>query len=128
MDSIQRRGSVARSSPSTRRRAVSLATKGSELTRRLLSESERERCREAAREIRESGEETGLSKLLAEIVERGSAFHHAGLSYEHRRVVEDYYRMRAIKLLSSTPTLCLPEGEEIFGNPGPAEIREPRCR
>jgi helicase len=90
---------------STRRRAVSLATKGSELTRRLLTDQERERCREAARLIRESGEETGLSKLLAEIVERGSAFHHAGLSYEHRRVVEDYYRMRAIKLLASTPTL-----------------------
>ena len=73
--------------------------------------------------IRDSGEETGLSKLLAEIVERGSAFHHAGLSYEHRKVVEDYYRTRAIKLLSSTPTLCLPEGEEIFGNPGPVAIQ-----
>jgi helicase len=90
----------------TRRRAVSLATKGSELTTRFLSESERALCREAAAKIRDSGEETGLSRLLAEIVERGSAFHHAGLSYEHRRVVEDYYRMRAIKILSSTPTLA----------------------
>jgi helicase len=90
----------------TRRRAVSLATKGSELTRRFLNDQDREQCREAARLIRDSGEETGLSKLLAEIVERGSAFHHAGLSYEHRRVVEDYYRTRAIKLLSSTPTLA----------------------
>jgi helicase len=107
----------------TRRRAVSLATKGSELTRRFLTDEERNRCREAARLIRDSGEETGLSKLLAEIVERGSAFHHAGLSYEHRKVVEDYYRTRAIKLLSSTPTLCLPEGEEIFGNPGPVAIQ-----
>jgi len=107
----------------TRRRAVSLATKGSELTRMFLSDADREQCREAGRRIRDSGEETGLSKLLAEIVERGSAFHHAGLSYEHRRVVEDYYRARAIKLLSSTPTLCLPEGEEIFGNPGPVAIQ-----
>jgi len=90
----------------TRRRAVSLATKASELTRRFLTDAEREQCKEAARLIRESGEETGLSKLLAEIVERGSAFHHAGLSYEHRRVVEDHYRTRAIKLLSSTPTLA----------------------
>lgn len=91
---------------STRRRAVSLATKGSELTRRFLNDEERENCRQAARAIRDSGEETGLSKLLAEIVERGAAFHHAGLSYEHRRVVEDYYRKRAIKMLSSTPTLA----------------------
>jgi helicase len=90
----------------TRRRAVSLATKGSEVTSRLLAERERELCREAATRIREGGEETGLSKLLAENVERGAAFHHAGLSHEHRKIVEDYYRMRAIKLLSSTPTLA----------------------
>jgi helicase len=90
----------------TRRRAVSLATKGSEVTTRFLGERDRQLCREAATKIRESGEETGLSKLLAENVERGAAFHHAGLSYEHRRIVEDYYRMRAIKLLSSTPTLA----------------------
>jgi helicase len=90
----------------TRRRAVSLATKGSEVTTRFLGEKDRQLCREAATRIRESGEETGLSRLLAENVERGAAFHHAGLSYEHRRIVEDYYRMRAIKLLSSTPTLA----------------------
>jgi len=90
----------------TRRRAVSLATKGSELTRRFLSAEDGERCRAAARLIRESGEETGLSRLLAEIVERGSAFHHAGLSYEHRKVIEDCYRSRSLKLLSSTPTLA----------------------
>jgi len=90
----------------TRRRAVSLATKGSEVTTRFLGEKDRQLCREAATSIRESGEETGLSKLLAEDVERGAAFHHAGLSYEHRKIVEDYYRMRAIKLLSSTPTLA----------------------
>ena len=90
----------------TRRRAVSLATKGSELTARFLNETERGLCREAASKIRESGEETGLSRLLAEIVERGSAFHHAGLSYEHRKIIEDYYRLRAIKILSSTPTLA----------------------
>jgi helicase len=76
------------------------------LTGRFLSQDEKERCREAARRIRDSGEETGLSKLLAEIVEKGTAFHHAGLSYEHRRIVEDSYRSRAIKLLSSTPTLA----------------------
>jgi helicase len=105
VDSIKQ-GGQALVFAGTRRRAVSLATKGSELTRTFLSEEEREQCREAARLIRDTGEETGLSKLLAEIVERGSAFHHAGLSYEHRKVVEDHYRKRAIKLLSSTPTLA----------------------
>jgi len=91
---------------STRRRAVSLATKASDLTARYLGETESASCREASRRIRESGEETGLSRLLAEIVAKGSAFHHAGLSYEHRKIVEDCYRERAIRLLASTPTLA----------------------
>ena len=50
---------------STRRRAVSLATKASELTPRFLGDAERKACGEAARRIRESGEETTLSRLLA---------------------------------------------------------------
>lgn len=91
----------------TRRRAVSLATRASELTQRFLDEGEKKAVAEAARRILSSGEETSLSKLLAEIVAKGSAFHHAGLEAEHRRIVEDYYRARAIKLLASTPTLAM---------------------
>ncbi len=108
----------------TRRRAVSLATKGAELTQRFLSEVEKKAAAEAARRILSSGEETSLSRLLAEIVAKGSAFHHAGLEPEHRRIVEEYYRARAIKLLAATPTLCLPRGEEIFGNPGLVQIQD----
>ena len=91
---------------STRRRAVSLATKASELTSRHLGESERAACTEAARKIRDSGEETGLSRLLADLVAKGAAFHHAGLPHEHRKIVEDAYRSKAVKLLASTPTLA----------------------
>jgi ATP-dependent DNA helicase len=109
---------------STRRRAVSLATRAAELTQRRLSEDEKKAVSEAARRILTSGEETSLSRLLAEVVAKGSAFHHAGLEGEHRRIVEEYYRARAIKVLSATPTLCLPEGEEIFGNPGPVAIQQ----
>ncbi len=90
----------------TRRRAVSLAVKASSITKRLLSAAEKESCAEAGRKIRSSGEETGLSRLLAETVETGSAFHHAGLEYEHRRIVEEYFRGRSLKLLASTPTLA----------------------
>jgi ATP-dependent DNA helicase len=91
---------------STRRRAVSLATKASELTSRYLGEAETRACGEAARRIRESGEETSLSRLLADLVAKGAAFHHAGLPHEHRKIVEDAYRERAVKLLASTPTLA----------------------
>ena len=91
---------------STRRRAVSLATKASELTARYLGEAERLALGDAARRIRESGEETSLSRLLADLVAKGAAFHHAGLPHEHRKIVEDAYRERALKLLASTPTLA----------------------
>jgi helicase len=91
---------------STRRRAVSLATRAAELTQRRLSPEEKSAVSEAARRILSSGEETSLSRLLAEVVGKGSAFHHAGLEGEHRRIVEEYYRARAIKILASTPTLA----------------------
>ncbi|MDG7008681.1 MAG: DEAD/DEAH box helicase [Nitrososphaerota archaeon] len=107
---------------STRRRAVSLATRAAELTQRRLGPDEKKAVSEASRRILGSGEETSLSRLLAEVVSKGAAFHHAGLEGEHRRIVEEYYRARAIKFLAATPTLCLPSGEEIFGNPGPVAI------
>jgi len=90
----------------TRRRAVSLATKAAEVTSGFASTEEKRALSEASRRILASGEETSLSRLLAEIVAKGSAFHHAGLEAEHRRIVEDYYRARAIKVLAATPTLA----------------------
>ncbi|QQG49480.1 MAG: DEAD/DEAH box helicase [archaeon] len=90
----------------TRRRAVSLATRAAELTGRHLKEEEKKAAEEAGRRILSSGEETSLSRLLAELVSKGAAFHHAGLESEHRRVVEDYYRAGAIRLLAATPTLA----------------------
>ena len=91
----------------TRRRAVSLGTRAAELTQRFMSEMEKKAAAEAARRILSSGEETSLSRLLAEVVGKGAAFHHAGLNGEHRRIVEDYYRARAIKILAATPTLAV---------------------
>ena len=91
----------------TRRRAVSLATRAAELTQRGLTAEEKKAASEASRRILTSGEETSLSRLLAEVVAKGAAFHHAGLEAEHRKIVEDYYRARAIKLLASTPTLAM---------------------
>ncbi|MDV3277754.1 MAG: DEAD/DEAH box helicase [Nitrososphaerales archaeon] len=91
----------------TRRRAVSLATKAAEVTQRFLDDDEKRALSEASRRILTSGEETSLSRLLAEIVAKGAAFHHAGLEAEHRRIVEDYYRARSLKVIAATPTLAL---------------------
>jgi helicase len=50
--------------------------------------------------------ETEMGKSLAICVEKGSAFHHAGLSRDERRIVEDGFRKGLIKCISSTPTLA----------------------
>jgi len=105
MDTVKE-GGQALVFANTRRRAVSLATRAAELTQRALSADERKAVAEASRRILTSGEETSLSRLLAEVVAKGSAFHHAGLEAEHRRIVEEYYRSRALKLLAATPTLA----------------------
>jgi helicase len=50
--------------------------------------------------------ETEMAKNLALCVAKGSAFHHAGLSREERRIVEEGFRKGLIKCISSTPTLA----------------------
>ena len=50
--------------------------------------------------------ETEMAKSLALCVARGSAFHHAGLSREMRKIIEEGFRKGLIKCISSTPTLA----------------------
>src|SRR5512136_3301842 len=50
--------------------------------------------------------ETEMAKSLALCVAKGSAFHHAGLSRDERRIVEEGFRKGLIKSISSTPTLA----------------------
>jgi len=50
--------------------------------------------------------ETEMAKSLALCVAKGSAFHHAGLSRDERRIVEEGFRKGLIKCISSTPTLA----------------------
>jgi helicase len=90
----------------TRKRAVSLAVRASELTRMYLKEDEAKNAKELSQQILEVGEETELSRLLSKTVECGSAFHHAGLSSPHRRIVENGFKKGIIKLVCATPTLA----------------------
>ena len=89
----------------SRRNAESSARKLTDVTAARLTDAERDRLRELADEIR-GVSDTDTSEDLADAVEQGSAFHHAGLASEHRSLVEDAFRDRLIKCISATPTLA----------------------
>ena len=62
---------------------------------------------DAERGMLEGGaESTSVGKKLAECVASGVAFHHAGLEYNQRRMVEEGFRNRTIKCIVATPTLA----------------------
>ena len=57
------------------------------------------------REVREAAE-TETGEDLADAVAGGAAFHHAGLTGEHRGLVEEAFRDGRIKAIAATPTLA----------------------
>jgi helicase len=103
---------------STRRNAVSAAKTvaghvnkalpktGSKLVKRSLEEANRKILDKEAKKICDAGEKTQLSDELAELVRCGVAYHHAGLSGAHRKIIEDAFKERKIKVLTATPTLA----------------------
>ena len=70
-----------------------------------LTPDERQQLRGIADDIRDVSD-TDTSDDLADAVESGAAFHHAGLASEHRSLVEDAFRDRLVKVVSATPTLA----------------------
>ena len=89
----------------TRKRAVSLALKASDIVSKFLSNKEKMKARAIAKAVSES-DDTELSRDLAFVVSNGVAFHHAGLNMTCRKIVEHYYREGLIKLITATPTLA----------------------
>ncbi len=90
----------------TRKNSVSLAKKASVEVNSLLSKPLKHFLERLSEQILAAGERTRISDLLAELVNRGTAFHHAGLGGAHRRLVEKAFRNGKIKVLTATPTLA----------------------
>jgi len=86
----------------SRRRAVELAEAAS---RRMGSAASRELV-ELAEAALESSEVPDLNKRLYETLKRGYGFHHAGLTLEQRRIVEDGFRKGLLRAVFATPTLA----------------------
>jgi len=91
---------------STRRNAVSLARKVAEELESVLSRATLRSLNLLGERILAIGERTRVSELLADLVKRGAAFHHAGLGGGHRKLLEDAFRDGKVKVLAATPTLA----------------------
>jgi helicase len=90
----------------TRRNSISLAKKIATKIKPLLSKPMKRSLKQLSEQILATGERTRLGEQLAEVVSGGAAFHHAGLSGGHRKIVEDSFREGKIKVLTATPTLA----------------------
>jgi helicase len=75
------------------------------VTERHLTADERDELDALADEVA-GVSDTETSDDLAAVVEKGAAFHHAGLSAEHRSLVEAAFRDRLLKAICATPTLA----------------------
>ncbi len=89
----------------SRRNAESAARRLTNTTEPFLSPGEREQLAGIAEEIR-AASDTDTSDDLADAVEQGAAFHHAGLARDHRSLVEEAFRDRLVKVVCATPTLA----------------------
>ncbi|MDD5502491.1 MAG: DEAD/DEAH box helicase, partial [Candidatus Thermoplasmatota archaeon] len=64
-------------------------------------------CAELAEEIDEKQDEpTRTGDRLAGCVKKGTAFHHAGLSNEQRKFIEENFKCGKLKCITATPTLA----------------------
>ena len=88
-----------------RKSAESLATKLQRRVLSLLSPEEKDALEELAKKIDEE-EYTVYSEKISKMLRHGVAFHHAGLSNPQRRLVEDGFKRRLIKVIVATPTLA----------------------
>lgn len=90
----------------SRRRAQSVAREAGNALRGSHRKRAQVKLQEISSKIIASGEKTRLSDDLASAVSGGAAFHHAGLSSAHRKIIETAFKEGWIKILSATPTLA----------------------
>ncbi|NLE05592.1 MAG: DEAD/DEAH box helicase [Crenarchaeota archaeon] len=91
---------------STRKNAVGIAKKIADKLGDALSKPAKRALQTEAERVLVADEKTRLSETLSEIVRCGVAFHHAGLTGPHRKIIETLFKQGKIKILTSTPTLA----------------------
>lgn len=72
-----------------------------------INEDDKKALKSLARDILGAKDETTkICRKLAEVVGDGVAFHHAGLHYRQRKLIEDGFKKNLLKVICSTPTLA----------------------
>ena len=79
---------------------------GSTLIKQAMEKTNRELLEKEVRKIEDAGEKTQISDELIEMIRCGVAYHHAGLSGAQRKIIEDAFKERKLKVLTATPTLA----------------------
>src|SRR3989338_3651770 len=91
----------------TRKRAESIAKNLAPLTEKMLIEREKAHLkRKSAEALNVLEAPTEQCALLASLIEKGIAFHHAGLLQKQREIIEELFKSNCIKIISATPTLA----------------------
>lgn len=90
----------------TRKRAVALARKLSPVSSLALSKNEKAILEKISSELLSIEDLTPVGSELANLVKKGAAFHHAGLTSFQRRKIEEAFKKHYIKILVATPTLA----------------------
>ncbi|RLE66909.1 MAG: extensin [Thermoprotei archaeon] len=104
VDCLNRKGQVLVFA-GTRGNAVSYARRLADKVKRFLTHEDTRYLVEKAGEIL-SVEKNRITESLAEYMQKGVAFHHAGLSYRTRKIIEDAFRNAKLKVVCATPTLA----------------------
>ncbi len=103
-------GSQALSFVSTRRFTESLATYVAKKIDKKINVKQREQFKEVSEKIldvpkKKGSLPTSTCLKLAESLEHGIAFHHAGLFNEQKEIIEDEFRNGNILMITATPSL-----------------------
>lgn len=91
----------------SRNNAMNYASKYKEIVKKYLTQEEKEKLREKAKEIGSILETpTKQCLTLYSNVLDGCSFHHAGLVYKQRSIIEEEFKNRNLKIIFATPTLA----------------------
>ncbi len=91
----------------TRRSTISIANSLASLIDKTLSDNDRKNLNELLEHAKkELSEKTSVDEKLFLCIQKGVAFHNAGLSSIQRRTVERGFKERKIKVIVATPTLA----------------------